>query len=85
MIRRCTVASSLLHITNTKVQSDLPYYYILHLCLLIICILRSYMYKGKFNSFEKEGNPPDDFFKGIKLSLKSILKHTDINTTKSLY
>ena len=43
------------------------------------------MYKGKFNSFEKEGNPPDDFFKGIKLSLKSILKHPDINTTKSLY
>ena len=26
--------------------------------------------------------PPDDFFKGIKLSLKSILKHPDINTPK---
>jgi len=26
--------------------------------------------------------PPDDFFKGIKLSLKSVLKHPDINTHK---
>jgi hypothetical protein len=26
--------------------------------------------------------PPDDFFKGIKLSLKSVLKHLDINTPK---
>jgi hypothetical protein len=26
--------------------------------------------------------PPDDFFKGIKISLKSVLKHPDINTTK---
>jgi len=26
--------------------------------------------------------PPDDFFKGIKLSLKSVLKHPDINTPK---
>jgi hypothetical protein len=26
--------------------------------------------------------PPDDFFKGIKLSLKSVLKHVDINTPK---
>ena len=30
---------------------------------------------------EKE-KPPDDFFKGIKLSLKSVLKHPDINTPK---
>ena len=26
--------------------------------------------------------PPDDFFKGIKFSLKSVLKHPDINTPK---
>ena len=26
--------------------------------------------------------PPDDFFKGIKISLKSVLKHPDINTPK---
>lgn len=26
--------------------------------------------------------PPEDFFKGIKLSLKSVLKHPDINTPK---
>ena len=26
--------------------------------------------------------PPDDFFKGIKLSLKSVLKHADINLPK---
>jgi hypothetical protein len=26
--------------------------------------------------------PPDDFFKGIKLSLKSVLKHPDINLPK---
>ena len=30
---------------------------------------------------EKE-KPPDDFFKGIKLSLKSVLKHPDINLPK---
>uniref|UniRef100_A0A6C0JNP6 Cas12f1-like TNB domain-containing protein n=1 Tax=viral metagenome TaxID=1070528 RepID=A0A6C0JNP6_9ZZZZ len=30
---------------------------------------------------EKE-KPPDDFFKGIKISLKSVLKHPDINTPK---
>ena len=27
-------------------------------------------------------NPPDDFFKGIKISLKSVLKHPDINSPK---
>ena len=26
--------------------------------------------------------PPDDFFKGIKISLKSVLKHPDINLPK---
>ena len=31
---------------------------------------------------EKEVNPPTDFFKGIKISLKTILKHPDINTPK---
>ena len=31
---------------------------------------------------EKEVNPPTDFFKGIKTSLKSVLKHPDINTPK---
>ena len=31
---------------------------------------------------EKEVNPPTDFFKGIKTSLKSVLKHTDINLPK---
>jgi hypothetical protein len=30
---------------------------------------------------EKE-KPPDDFFKGIKISLKSVLKHPDINTPR---
>jgi hypothetical protein len=30
---------------------------------------------------EKE-KPPDDFFKGIKISLKSVLKHPDINLPK---
>lgn len=30
---------------------------------------------------EKE-KPPDDFFKGIKISLKSVLKHQDINLPK---
>jgi hypothetical protein len=30
---------------------------------------------------EKE-KPPDDFFKGIKISLKSVLKHPDINIPK---
>jgi hypothetical protein len=29
--------------------------------------------------------PPDDFFKGIKLSLKSVLKHPDINTPKIIF
>ena len=29
-----------------------------------------------------KGKPPDDYFKGIKLSLKSILKHPDINLPK---
>jgi len=27
-------------------------------------------------------NPPDDFFKGIKISLKSVLKHPNTNTPK---
>jgi len=31
---------------------------------------------------EIQEKPPDDFFKGIKLSLKSVLKHPDINTPK---
>ena len=31
---------------------------------------------------EKEVNPPTDFFKGIKTSLKSVLKHHDINLPK---
>jgi hypothetical protein len=31
---------------------------------------------------EKEVNPPTDFFKGIKISLKSVLKHPDINLSK---
>ena len=31
---------------------------------------------------EKEVNPPTDFFKGIKISLKSVLKHPDINLPK---
>ena len=31
---------------------------------------------------ESGENPPDDFFKGIKISLKSVLKHPDINTPK---
>jgi len=31
---------------------------------------------------EKEVNPPDDFFKGIKISLKSVLKHPDVNLPK---
>ena len=31
---------------------------------------------------EIKEKPPDDFFKGIKLSLKSVLKHPDINTPK---
>ena len=31
---------------------------------------------------EKEVNPPTDFFKGIKISLKSVLKHSDINLPK---
>ena len=31
---------------------------------------------------EKEVNPPTDFFKGIKTSLKSVLKHPDINLPK---
>ena len=26
--------------------------------------------------------PPDDFFKGIKISLKSVLKHPDVNLPK---
>ena len=31
---------------------------------------------------EKEVNPPTDFFKGIKISLQSVLKHPDINLPK---
>lgn len=31
---------------------------------------------------ELEEKPPDDFFKGIKTSLKSVLKHPDINLPK---
>ncbi len=31
---------------------------------------------------EKEVNPPTDFFKGIKISLKSVLKQPDINLSK---
>jgi hypothetical protein len=31
---------------------------------------------------ELEEKPPDDFFKGIKTSLKSVLKHPDINQPK---
>ena len=31
---------------------------------------------------EVNEKPPDDFFKGIKTSLKSVLKHPDINTPK---
>ena len=31
---------------------------------------------------EKEVNPPTDYFKGIKTSLKSVLKHPDINLPK---
>ena len=31
---------------------------------------------------EKEVNPPTDFFKGIKISLKSVLKHPDVNLPK---
>jgi len=31
---------------------------------------------------EIKEKPPDDFFKGIKTSLKSVLKHPDINTPK---
>ena len=31
---------------------------------------------------EVNEKPPDDFFKGIKTSLKSVLKHPDINHTK---
>ena len=31
---------------------------------------------------EVNEKPPDDFFKGIKISLKSVLKHPDINTPK---
>ena len=31
---------------------------------------------------EKEVNTPTDFFKGIKTSLKSVLKHPDINLPK---
>ena len=31
---------------------------------------------------EKEVNPPTDFFKGIKISLKSVLKHPNVNLPK---
>ena len=31
---------------------------------------------------EKEVDPPTDFFKGIKISLKSVLKHPDVNLPK---
>ena len=31
---------------------------------------------------EKEVNPSTDFFKGIKISLKSVLKQPDINIPK---
>ena len=31
---------------------------------------------------EEEVDPPTDFFKGIKISLKSVLKHPDINLPK---
>ena len=31
---------------------------------------------------EVNEKPPDDFFKGIKTSLKSVWKHPDINTPK---
>ena len=31
---------------------------------------------------EEEVNPPTDFFKGIKISLKNVLKHPAINSTK---
>jgi len=31
---------------------------------------------------EIKEKPPDDFFKGIKISLKSVLKHPDINYRK---
>ena len=37
--------------------------------------------KRKFNE-DEELNPPDDLFKGIKVSLKSVLKNPDINTPK---
>lgn len=32
---------------------------------------------------EIKEKPPDDFFKGIKTSLKSVLKHPDINLPKN--
>ena len=31
---------------------------------------------------EIKEKPPEDFFKGIKISLKSVLKHPDINLPK---
>ena len=31
---------------------------------------------------EIKEKPPEDFFKGIKTSLKSVLKHPDINLPK---
>ena len=34
---------------------------------------------------EIKEKPPDDFFKGIKTSLKSVLKHPDINLPKILF
>jgi len=48
---------------------------------MFVKLLKNKMFRNSIR-MEIQEKPPDDFFKGIKLSLKSVLKHPDINTPK---
>ena len=48
---------------------------------MFVKLLKIKMFRNSI-MMEIQEKTPDDFFKGIKLSLKSVLKHPDINTPK---
>ena len=48
---------------------------------MFVKLLKNKMFRNSIK-MEIQEKPPDDFFKGIKISLQSVLKHPDINLPK---
>ena len=45
-------------------------------------IFVNYIFHNQLIKLKIKEKPPEDFFKGIKTSLKSVMKHPDINLPK---